>query len=68
VFSDLVRFTQHVTVHPTPLIWRLRAPEQGIAVGGLLFVSPPVEHHEMRTFYRRGGNPGTCNSGSAIDS
>jgi hypothetical protein len=36
--------------------------------GGLLSVSPPEEHHERRTFCRRGGNPRTCDSGSAIDS
>jgi hypothetical protein len=31
-------------------------------VGGLLSVSPPEEHHERRTFLRRGGNPKTCDS------
>jgi hypothetical protein len=36
--------------------------------GGLLSVSLPKEHHERRTFCRRGGNPRTCDSGSAIDS
>jgi hypothetical protein len=37
-------------------------------VGGLLSVFPPEEHHEMHKFCRRGGNPRTCDSGSAIDS
>jgi hypothetical protein len=32
-----------------------------------LFVIPPEEHHERRTFCRRGGYPRTCDSGSAID-
>jgi hypothetical protein len=36
--------------------------------GGLFSVSPPEEHHERRTFCRRGGNPRTCDSGSVIDS
>jgi hypothetical protein len=36
--------------------------------GGLLSVFPPEQHHERRTFCRRGGNPRTCDSGSAIDS
>jgi hypothetical protein len=36
--------------------------------GGLLCVFPPEEHHERRTFCRHGGNPRTCDSGSAIDS
>jgi hypothetical protein len=36
--------------------------------GGLLSVSLTEEHHERRTFCRRGGNPRTCDSGSAIDS
>jgi hypothetical protein len=35
---------------------------------GRLSVSPPEEHHEKRKFCRRGGNPRTCDSGSAIDS
>jgi hypothetical protein len=34
-----------------------QAPDQGSTVGELLFVSPPEEHHERRTFCRRGGNP-----------
>jgi hypothetical protein len=34
--------------------------------GGLLSVSPPEEHNERRTFCRRGGNPKTCDSSSAI--
>jgi hypothetical protein len=28
-------------------------------VSGLISVSPPEEHHERRTFCRRGGNPRT---------
>jgi hypothetical protein len=37
--------------------------------GGLLLsVSPPEEHNERCTFCRRGGNPRTCDSGSAINS
>jgi hypothetical protein len=56
------------STHRTPLIWRLREPDQGSTVSGLLSVSPPEEHHERRTFSRRGGNPRTCDSGSAIDS
>jgi hypothetical protein len=51
-----------------PLIWRPQAPDQGSTVDGLLSVSPPEKHHERRTFCRRGGNPRTCDSGSAIDS
>jgi hypothetical protein len=47
---------------------RLRAPDQGSTVGGLLSVSPTEEHHERRTFCRRGDNPRTCDSGSAVDS
>jgi hypothetical protein len=49
---------------------RPQAPDQGSTVGGLLSVSvsPPEEHHERRTFCRRGGYPRTCDSGSAIDS
>jgi hypothetical protein len=47
---------------------RSQAPDHGSTVGGLLSVSPPEEHHERRTFYRRGGRPRTCDSGSAIDS
>jgi hypothetical protein len=35
---------------------------------GLSSVSPPEEYNERRTFCRRGGNPRTCDSGSAIDS
>jgi hypothetical protein len=35
---------------------------------GLLSVSASEEHHERRTFCRRGGNPRMCDSGSAIDS
>jgi hypothetical protein len=35
---------------------------------GLLSVSPPEEHHERRKFFRRDGNPRTCDSGSSIDS
>jgi hypothetical protein len=31
-------------------MWRLQAPEQGTAVGGLLSVSPPEEHHERHMF------------------
>jgi hypothetical protein len=46
----------------------LQAPNQGSTVGGLLYVSPPEEDHERRTFFRLGGNPRTCDSGSAIDS
>jgi hypothetical protein len=46
----------------------LLAPDQGSTVGGILSVSRPEEHHERRTFCRRGGNPRTCDSGSAIDS
>jgi hypothetical protein len=46
----------------------LRAPDQGNTVGGIISVSPPEEHHERRKFCRRGGNPRTCDSGSAIDS
>jgi hypothetical protein len=34
--------------------------------GGLLFVSPPEDHHERRTFCRRGGNPRICDSGSNV--
>jgi hypothetical protein len=45
-----------------------RAPDQGSTVGGLLSVSPPEEHHDRRTFCRRGDNPRTCDIGSAIDS
>jgi hypothetical protein len=56
------------TVYRTPLIWRPQAPDQGSTVGGLLSVSPPEEHHERRTFCRRGGNQRTRDSGSAIDS
>jgi hypothetical protein len=52
----------------TPLVWRLRAPDQGSTVGGLLSVSPHEEHHERRTFCRRGRNPRTCDSSSATDS
>jgi hypothetical protein len=60
--------SRHPSQH-TPLIWRLRAPDQGSTVDcGLLSVSPPEEHHERRTFCRRGGNPRTCDSGSVIDS
>jgi hypothetical protein len=33
-------------------------------VDELLSVSPLEEHHERRTFCRRGGNPRTCDSGS----
>jgi hypothetical protein len=47
---------------------RPQAPDQGSIVGGLLSVSPPEEHHARRKFCRRGGNPRTCDSGSAIDS
>jgi hypothetical protein len=36
--------------------------------GGLLFVSSPEEHRGRHTICRRGGNPRTCDSGSAIDS
>jgi hypothetical protein len=58
-----------VTVpHRTPLIWRLRVPDQGSTVGGLLSVSLPEEHRERRKFCRRGDNPRTCDSGSAIAS
>jgi hypothetical protein len=46
----------------------LQAPDLGGWVGGLLSVSLPKEHHEKRTFCRRGSNPNTCDSGSAIDS
>jgi hypothetical protein len=59
--------SQHTT-HRTSLIWRFQAPDRVSMVGGLLSVSPPEVHHERRTFCRRGGNPGTCDSGSAIDS
>jgi hypothetical protein len=45
-----------------------QAPDQGSTVGGLLSVSPHEEHHERRTFCRRGGNPRMCDGGSAIDS
>jgi hypothetical protein len=45
-----------------------KAQNQGSTVGGLLSVSPPEEHHERRTFCRRGGNPTKFDSGSAIDS
>jgi hypothetical protein len=55
-------------VHHTPLIWCQRAPDQGSTVGGLLSVSLPEEHHEKRTFCRRGGNPRTRDSSSTIDS
>jgi hypothetical protein len=43
-----------------------QAPDQGSTVDFL--VSLPEEHHERRKFCRRGGNPRTCDSGSAIDS
>jgi hypothetical protein len=43
---------------------RARSGEYGV----ILSVTPPEEHHERRTFCRRGGNPRTCDSGSAIDS
>jgi hypothetical protein len=52
----------------TGLIWCLRAPDRGSTVGGLLSVSPPEEHYERHTFFRRGGNPRTCDSGSVINS
>jgi hypothetical protein len=64
VSSDVVRCAHH----RTPLIWRLRAPDQGSTVGRLLSVSSSEEHHERRTIFRRGGNPRTCDSGSEIDS
>jgi hypothetical protein len=59
---------QNKSTHRTPLIWRLHTPVQGSAVGGLLTVSLPEEHHERRTFCRCGGNPRTCDSSSVIDS
>jgi hypothetical protein len=46
----------------------LWAPDQGSTVGGLLSVSPPEEHHERRTFCRRGGSPRKRDSSFAIDS
>jgi hypothetical protein len=45
---------------------RLRAPDHGSTAGGLLSGSPPEEHHERRTFCRRGGNSRPCDSSSAI--
>jgi hypothetical protein len=40
-------------------LFRNRSPNQWSTVGGLLSVSPPEEHHERRTFCRRGVNPRT---------
>jgi hypothetical protein len=55
--------------HRTRLNWRLQALDQGSTVDcGIFSVSPPEEHHVRRTFCRRGSNPSTCDSGSAIDS
>jgi hypothetical protein len=54
------------SAHHTPRC--LRVPDQGSTVGGLLSVSPPEEHHERRTFCKRGGNPRMCDSSSMIDS
>jgi transposase len=48
------------------VIWRPRAQIRG--VWWTSSVSPPEEHHERRTFCRRGGNSITCDSGSVIDS
>jgi hypothetical protein len=45
------------SIHLTPLIWRLQAPDQASTVGGLFSVSPPEEHNERRKFWSRGGNP-----------
>jgi methylmalonyl-CoA mutase cobalamin-binding subunit len=39
-----------VMAQRSALIWRLRAPDQGSTVGGLLSVSPPEEHHERPRF------------------
>jgi hypothetical protein len=50
------------------LLERERCPQAPTGACGHLSVSPPEEHHERRTFCRRGGNPRTCNSGSVIDS
>jgi hypothetical protein len=65
-FHDALHAGKQKEVHHTPLIWRLREPDQGSTVGGLLSVSLPEEHHGRRTFCRRGGIPRTCDSGSAI--
>jgi hypothetical protein len=67
-FHDALQAGKQKEVHRTPLIWHLWAPAQGSTVGGLLSVSPSEEHHEKRMFCRHGGNPRTCDSGSAIDS
>jgi hypothetical protein len=56
------------STHRTPLIRRLQGPDQGSTVDFFLFPRLPEEHHERHTFYRRGSNPRTCDSGSAIDS
>jgi hypothetical protein len=52
----------------TLLAFKIIAGARSEEYGGLLSVSPPEEHHERRTFCRRGGNPRTCDSVSAIDS
>ena len=48
--------------------WTSRKVLELSAVASSLSVSPPEEHHERRTFCRHGGNPRSCDSGSAIDS
>jgi hypothetical protein len=67
-FHDALQAGKQKEVHHTTLIWRLRAPDQGSTVGRLLSVPPPEKHYERRTFFRRGGNPRTCDRGSVIDS
>jgi hypothetical protein len=47
---------------------RLAAGARSGEHGGFLSVSPPEEHNKRRTFCIRGGNPITCDSGSAMDS
>jgi hypothetical protein len=46
---------------------RSQAPDQGSTVDFFRFPAPE-EHHELRKFCRRGGNPRKCDSGSVIDS
>jgi hypothetical protein len=65
---DALQAEKQKEVHCTPLIWRLRVPDQGSTVGGLLSVSLPEKHHKRHTFCRHGSNPRTCDSGFAINS
>jgi hypothetical protein len=67
-FHDALQVGKQKEVHP-PHSPDLAPPgARSGEYGGLVSISPPEGLHKRRNFCRRGVNPITCDSGSAIDS